>query len=435
MMQYLQKILLNNLPVSWLRKRSRVRPGNSVLPESKKLIIDVSSIAQSDAKTGIQRVVRNLYQQLLSGPLTGYQICPVMATRGQFYRYVPVDFLQLASPAIADTRPIQINPGDIFLGLDLSAHLIPHHLSALLAWKKQGLRMTFLIYDLLPVLQPNWFNTKVSQNFKKWLRALAILADNSVAISGTVQGDFHVWMRDKCKLSVLDLPCAVMSLGAELNTEDSTETDVFDGLPMKFDEQKFILMVGTVEPRKGHEDVLNAFELLWEKGEQWGLVIVGKQGWKVESLTERLRAHPESKNRLHWFNNANDEVLRSLYQRCQGVIVASKGEGFGLPLIEAAYFNKPVLARDIPVFREISGNNVNFFSNKDTNELFHLLLAWLQNLNAEYCKSDHTSWITWRESCDQLIAALIPVTGQQMIATKIDFNSTENEITLGRREV
>src|SRR5690606_12720188 len=62
----------------------------------------------------------------------------------------------------------------------------------------------------------------------------------------------------------------------------------------------FILMVGTVEPRKGHAQALAAMERLWVEGLDASLVIVGKQGWMVEELAKRLDSHRERRHRLHW---------------------------------------------------------------------------------------------------------------------------------------
>ena len=65
-------------------------------------------------------------------------------------------------------------------------------------------------------------------------------------------------------------------------------------------------------------------------------ITYGRAGWMVEPLVERLRAHPEAGSRLHWLEGASDELLTSLYADCSGLLMASEGEGFGLPLIEAA---------------------------------------------------------------------------------------------------
>jgi glycosyltransferase involved in cell wall biosynthesis len=402
MMRWFQQLTLSALPVSWLRHRLMHRTHTKSNTNPRQLLIDVSAIAKTDAKTGIQRVVRNLYQQLLLAPPEGYQVCPVMATRKQFYRHIPTNFLQTQSAT--PTKPIQIQAGDIFLGLDLSAHLIPHHLPELWTWKKQGVRMTFVIYDLFPVLHPQWFNPKATQNFHKWLRALAWLADGAVGISRTVQTDFTHWMQ-RYGLSESDIPCAVIPLGAELDAipgKDQT-SPIFN--PTSADASPYILMVGTLEPRKGYDEALAAFEALWATGNVTRLIIVGKQGWKIEPLIQRLQNHTELGKRLIWLNQVDDKLLRLLYQQCQGVLMASKGEGYGLPLIEAMRFNKPVLARDIPVFRDIAQDNISYFNEQAQTCLEQILPLWLSKINCAGAIKYPTP-PTWQQACTALSQAL-----------------------------
>ena len=399
----LKNLALNLLPVSWTRVSSKasIEYNSGILP---KILIDVSSLVQFDAGTGIQRVVRNLYRELIAAPPDGFQICPVAATRKQFYRYVSRDFLEKTDPFIAQHEPIQIRPGDLFLGLDLAAHVVPYHIGALHSWKGQGLKMIFFVYDLLPVIEPKWFSPRASYNFIRWLRALAILADSTVAISRCVQKDFHAWMHKKFELSAFDLPSFVIHLGAELDSNLSAGNFKRSPLPANVRNKKFILMVGTIEPRKGHEDILDAFEHLWARGSQTALIIVGKIGWKVQELATRLKSHPENGNRLHWIDNATDELLVSFYEECYGVAVASKGEGFGLPLIEACYFNKPTLARDIPIFREIAAPNTRFFSGSDNLTL--VLQDWIVSLEGRSTEISKKKLVTWSDSCAQLVEVL-----------------------------
>lgn len=409
--QLFQNIAIKYLPVSFLKRRlakntTETRPATNI---DKQLLIDVSVISKADAGTGIQRVVRNLYQELLAAPPAGYQVRPVAGTRKQGYCYLPVNFLQSPTKNPDDLRgvSVQVCAGDLFLGLDLAAHIVPHRMGELLQWKQQGVRMCFIVYDLLPVLEPTWFNPKTTQNFRRWLRAIAILADDAVAISRTVQSEFADWMQDIYSLNEYDLPCTTIQLGAELNIIQSNQT-TSELLP-PWIRNKFILMVGTIEPRKGHADVLDAFDQLWTAGNGTILVIAGKQGWKVEAFMQRLQIHPEAGKRLHWLNSPSDELLQELYQHCNGLIMASKGEGFGLPLMEAAYFKKPLLIRDIPVFREVAGNAASYFTTTEHNHLKQVLPEWLIKLDSKSQESEITSaWVTWKESSAQLVRALLP---------------------------
>ena len=123
-------------------------------------------------------------------------------------------------------------------------------------------------------------------------------------------------------------------------------------------------MVGTLEPRKGHRIALDAFEALWADGLDVCLVIAGKHGWGVDHLAEAIRTHREFGKRLFWHERVDDAGLAQLYSDCDGLIAASFAEGFGLPIVEAGYFGKPVIASDIPVFREVGDGAVErrFFS-------------------------------------------------------------------------
>jgi len=89
--------------------------------------------------------------------------------------------------------------------------------------------------------------------------------------------------------------------------------------------------------------------------------------------------------------------------------MASKGEGFGLPLIEATYFNKPMLVRDIPVISEIAGNATSYFPATEHNSLMQALPQWLMKLEAkDPTPVTHPTWVTWQESYAQLVRALLP---------------------------
>jgi glycosyltransferase involved in cell wall biosynthesis len=169
-----------------------------------------------------------------------------------------------------------------------------------------------------------------------------------------------------------------------------------------------LLMVGTVEPRKGCGQALEAIESLWAQGEDVALIIVGKQGWMVESLVERLRHHPEAGRRLLWFDSASDDVLEQLYRKASGLLMASGGEGFGLPIIEAARHGLQVIARDLRVFREVAGEHAFYFSASDGAQWADALQEWL----ALYWSGEAPSVagmpiLTWAESTRELLDVIL----------------------------
>ena len=90
------------------------------------------------------------------------------------------------------------------------------------------------------------------------------------------------------------------------------------------------------------------------------------------------------------------------------LIAASEGEGFGLPLIEAASHHLPIVARDLPVFREVAGEHAYYFSGLSGEDLSNALSDWLGLFaRHEAPKSDLMPHLTWSESCQQILPLII----------------------------
>lgn len=353
--------------------------------EPKQLLIDVSIISQNDAQTGIQRVVRALASQLLGHQaLDGYVVRTVAATRRSPYRIIDGPGQPVTG---IPPREITIQPGDIFLGLDLCTRIVPAQQKQLAAWQRSGASLNFVVYDLLPLQNPQWFPEKTVAYFQRWLRSLAILADQIICISPLVAREFNAYTMDRYRLPEQWVLVCTIPMGHDIAASQPSQ-----GLPEGFPEtlakiknQNALLIVGTLEPRKGHEQVLGALEHLWKTGKDFSLVIVGRPGWKTESLQQQLKAHPERMHRLFWFDNASDEALDHLYRACHGVLIASWAEGFGLPLIEAQGYGKPILARNLAVFREQARPGVSYFEAQTVTELANAIEAWHLRIS----RSDH----------------------------------------------
>ena len=387
-----------------IRKRNRLffRLKNlKTEPKEHQLFVDVSVIYRDDAKTGIQRVVRALLGRLLLSPPKNYVVRPIMATRKRPYRYVNWD----GSP---DFTKIEISQGDIFLGLDLSAHIIPNHLRQLEGWKQRGVVFHFLIYVILPLRYPEWFSPKLVTAFKKWVKSIAILADNVICISKTTEKDLSVWLAENYGFKLNEVASSVIPMGWDVENTMPTSgfPNDYSSFLFELQKRKTILIVGTIEPRKGHAQIINSFEKLWSSGNNYNLVIVGKPGWKTEELQMQIRKHIKKNTNLFWFENLSDEALLHLYKMCDGVIVPSFAEGFGLPLIEALGHNKRVLARELPIFREIAGSEIDYFINSPSDDVSESILNWIHSF--EYTTNNHFSnkLFTWDDAYNKLTEIL-----------------------------
>ena len=382
------------------------------------LLIDVSQLVIVDSKTGIQRVVRSLISELLQNPPSSHEVKLVYADRFTLgYRYAnhfTKRFLSELgkkdlSHKIDDDYAIETQPGDIFLGLDLQSENIQKQKQFLNALHLNGTKVYFVVYDLLPLFFPKAFPDTVDKLHEEWLKQISKY-DGVFCISKAVADDFNIW----AKKSNLELPNTFQvqwfHLGADLENSAPTK-----GMPegaestlQKISSGSSFVAIGTIEPRKGYRQMLQAFEILWAKGLDINLVIIGKHGWLMDDFAQGLPAHPEYNRHLFWLNGISDEYLESVYRASTAMLLASEGEGFGLPLIEAASRKLPIIARDIPVFREVAGDAAFYFQGLNAEDLAQSLESWLE-LYSKGMHPDPTKmkWLTWKESTKSLLDNLI----------------------------
>lgn len=376
------------------------------------ILVDVSELVKRDAKTGIQRVVREVLQQWLENPPAGYRIEPVYADAdksGYWYaKRFTNQFLGILETSIEDSV-VDVSQGDIFIGLDLQPVVVPTQQSVLEQWRNDGVLIWFVIYDLLPVLQSHYFPPGAEVAHERWLRTIACF-DGVACISKSVTAEFNQWLSEQDDIQRLrPIKTEWFNLGADVSVEmcssglDSSSKKLIHRLS----KTSTFLMVGTIEPRKGHAQVLAAFEQLWELGDEAALVIVGKQGWLLDELVDKLRNHPEAGRKLFWLEGISDEYLAKIYEVSSCLIAASYGEGYGLPLIEAAQHKLPIIARDIPVFREVAGEYAFYFQGEEAADVAVAIKDWHHLYkHKNYPRSDEMPWVTWQESASQLLCAL-----------------------------
>ncbi|MDB5963235.1 MAG: hypothetical protein JWP59_4529 [Massilia sp.] len=391
----------------------------------RQLLVDVSTIAHHDLKTGIERVVRTQLLELLNLPQRGFRVEPVLlSTEGNrwHFRYARRYGLQLMgidAPAVCDA-PIDIQPGDVFYCADYApAAVVEAARAGVYAHlRSHGVEVNFLIHDLLPVLRPEFFPSNAQATHANWLRCIAANADRLICISAAVAAETVEWLSAQDVSPSQMLPVAVLHHGADI---DHVKASVADhSVPVSITEtlakRPSFLMVGTIEPRKGHLQALAAFEQLWAAGKQVNLVIVGNEGWKnlpeaerrtIPEIVRRLRDHAEAGQRLHWLQGVDDALLEVIYRDSECLLQPSEGEGFGLPLIEAARHNLPIIARGLPVFREVAGEHAVYFEGMAPADLAEAVVKWLALRDiGEVPGSAGMRWHSWRDNAQQLLRLL-----------------------------
>ncbi len=329
-----------------------------------RIFLNLGAVAYLDNRSGIPRVVKNLSREGLLAD--GIELIPVYADLDTGVFHVAKEFARKLTGKSFDAYEdiMTVASGDTFLNVTVNPNELEFEHETFTLLRQNGVRILCMVHDLIPELQPDFFRKRDSRLFRVWLNRI-IQYDGVVAVSQTTLAAFEEWVR----INSIKLPRSFQKhwfhLGADIQS-DIIGSDTCDDPEAKVitaeGASPYFLQVGTVEPRKGHDDLLDGFERLWSENYDLNLVIVGRRGWNVHQLSRKILNHPQFGKKLFWLRNADDLTLHYLYRHAEAVVLASKAEGYGLPVAEGAWFKRPLLLRDIPIFREIAQDGASYFS-------------------------------------------------------------------------
>nr|WP_316721318.1 glycosyltransferase family 1 protein [Sulfurospirillum sp. 'SP'] len=393
--------------------------------------------------TGIQRVVYNILDELQQEDYTKEQVQPiVLSSRGflpitslnkhrymlshnnfkqqqkyltffkninfrkipklyQLMKYVFFMRKRLKTAYVISEPSIRFTKGDIVLFLDSSWNL-PMWKEVKKA-KKAEAKIVFVIYDFIPMLFPQFCEKAHSKQFELFFRKSLVVADQYIGISKTVMNDISSLAADLAPEQAKKIQYDYFYLGANFSKENQEVKKIREEIIEFFNTKiPILLTVSTIEPRKNHALILDAFEKLIQENVSVKLCFIGKIGWKVESFMKRIENHPLLKKDFLVIHDANDTELLYAYQKSFTLVFASTTEGFGLPIIEALNYNLPVIASDIKIHREIGQNQITYFQDDNIQDLTSQIKQILLNPKKISC----SSWLTWKESARMLFDKL-----------------------------
>ena len=283
---------------------------------ARQILYDVTVLAEQDARTGIQRVVRAILQHLVARPPEGYVIEPVRMD-GEVLRYAR-GFAERIFDTASTSLPDEVccyADGDIYLSIDWVPDRLPSVEAWLSAFRLAGGRIIIAVHDLLPFEMPQHFPDFMPNVMGRWFETALRLADQFVCVSAAVADDVirigTALSTTRHRRIAVDVVHNAADFGASLPTTGFPT----DGQVILTDmaARPTFLMVGTVEPRKGHQQVVRGFDKLWREGLDVALLIVGKKGWMTGQLEAEIASHKEHNRRLRWMQAVSDEYLTAIY--------------------------------------------------------------------------------------------------------------------------
>ncbi len=314
-------------------------------------------------------------------------------------------------------QQVKFENDDILILLDASWNIPIDEL--LKSAKRSGVDVATVIYDLIPVNHPQFHHESLRCIFANWLSIVIERSDFFIGISETVTKELSAYASHRNdrlnskSFGHFRLGADFLSDKCELENQTKSNRDA---LPSRSIAKKlrtgpnqlkdFYLAVGTIEPRKNHALLLDAFDKHWNQYPDSQLMIAGKIGWMCENLTERIKNHPQYGTSLFLLEDATDIELSWLYRNGRALIFPSIVEGFGLPIVEALQNGLPVIASDTPIHREVGGDHCTYFDLSSSENLSTILFD-VETSQLDLITPKNFQPCGWRESCRELLTKIV----------------------------
>ena len=351
-----------------------------------RIYMDLSRLCLTPFTSGIQRVAKEIVLRLLKDPAvsltlladlpchTAWRVLPHEAFTTYYTEREGSPFGR-GIPQII--RPEDIPSDAVFFDID-SAWNMPMQRNWLFPrLKARGVTIVSHLYDLIPVTDPQYFHLQTLRQFLSWTAAVLQYADSLICNAEATKAALHTLCG---QLELEPPPCTVVPLGGDFAKKAADNGELDKKLMEQLTPYRYLLMVGTVEPRKNHRLLFDAVDELAKRGVK--VVFAGRVGWNMNEFVKAISKHPKNGRDLFFVQGPSDATVQMLYQNALAVAFPTKNEGFGLPIVEAFLNGTPVLASDIPVLREVGGDMADYFDNTSVDSLLQAVDALLADPDA-----------------------------------------------------
>lgn len=268
------------------------------------------------------------------------------------------------------------------------------------------MRYVPIVYDVIPLLLPHLFEPWLPVRFEQWFVETVRAADAVVTISENSRRDVLRLARER---SIGAPPVTVVRLGDDLPAHEAVRPTALAGCAA---EVPFVLMVGTVEPRKNHALAYHVWRRLIERhgARAPRLVIAGGEGWLTGDLRQHIARDPLTRDRVVWLNRVSGAELAWLYRNCLFAVYPSWYEGWGLPVAECLAHGKYCIASDRSSLPEVGGDLVGYHDPLDAVHMLRLVeeAAFDPELRTAREVEVRSRYVTtmWAQTADRLFAEL-----------------------------
>lgn len=223
--------------------------------------------------------------------------------------------------------------------------------------KREGARIGAYVYDIIPVTHPEFCDDALVTDFTMAICELCATADFILTISDATRRALSEFITEN---GGRPIPMSTVPLAHHLTREADHSTEWPEQLK-RVKGKRYVAYISTIEGRKNHLYVANVWRRLMTEGvDVPELVFVGRNGWKIEGLTDLLRATNNLDGRLHLAHNLSDGELNAVYAGCEFSVFTSFVEGWGLPVGESLFHGRPCIASNTSSIPEVGADLVDY---------------------------------------------------------------------------
>ena len=310
-----------------------------------KLALDVSAVPPQLA--GVGRYIGELARRV---PATGADT--TLVTRrddaGRWHDWSPTTHIASIVP---NARPSRLLYGAFVAGRSSTAGSVDVWHSPHYAMPHQMAAATVVtVHDLTFFTNPEWHERSKVAFFRRAIAYSATHADVLVTIS-----EFTARRLDE--QIPRHAPVVVANMGVDLerfSTDSSDDEALLRAHDLPVD-RPYLFYLGTFEPRKGIDVLLDAFEEVAHHDGEVELWLAGQPGWGVKEIEARIAGHA-ALSRIRRLGFVEEAALPALLRQSRAVVYPSRGEGFGMPVLEALACGARVVTSSDTVMSEIAGD-------------------------------------------------------------------------------
>lgn len=378
----------------------------------KTIYMDVSNLLEQNFLTGIQRVVREVALRLCRHDGLDVKFLRIDTSNHRFECVPEKVFRDVLAGHPLRTKMdfpclelAQLQRGSIFYDIDAVWGAQPQRSWLYPALRAQGVLVVTFVHDIIPITEPQYCYPNTVCQFMNYTGAVL---NHANAIFVSTQATMREIQKLQEKVNSPKVPVYVTGLGADF-AASSSQGEVSPAVIQALGQQPYILLVSTLEPRKNHSLLLDAFDMgLYEEG--LNLVFAGRFGWGIEELQKRIQNHPQLGRHLLHFSGQNDATIDYLYRHAFLTAYPSFNEGFGLPIIESLVRGVPVVASNRDVLQEV-GKDFCLYCDPtkpaDWADLFRQMLHSPEKMQELRAHLQAFKAPTWDEATDKMADYLI----------------------------